>query len=840
MEKRLKEQARELLDEDRKLTKNQAHSRQILSHLTDPELGTELPQVAGLQGLELARRIGEQASDVGLDLPALLQHDLSGDLAGLEANLEQAWALQRLHNQWHGHWQSADAQGESLRERLARLRHQREERYRQLEEQRRRKRHEIERLRSRRVTYPPYVERALAALREQCPQADPRVLCDHVEVRDPRWQAAFEGYLGGARFSILVEPDFEAEAIRIVRRLPGRDNRARIVQGDQARRDAERSQLHPDSIVHVLEFTHAVARHYLSASYGSLLRVDSAEKLRHTRRGLTADGMGSGNYSMYRCDLPDAELVFGAAARERALAAKQAELEGLETDWQAANDRMQQAAALLQAVDGLAPLSYAEGLAGMLESRRELQKLENLLSQLDLGEFEDIEQRLQELRRNESELNTRQAELNQRLGELRGLLEASEARCDRLSRLQEETGAEAERDEANLRAIATVWPSLDPEPLLARAEQEARDLDPAACAAERDAAEAGLRACERSLSQTLEAHNQRCRPGDAIVYQGFEGAYDDSLFRHICGLRQDIDRVYNLLRNNILVDKHAQLRQLKESFNHAFVSHLCHAIYQAIGDGKRQIELLNRELQHHRFGSDRETFRFASDWIPEYRDYARFFEEVVRSPGLGDDQTLFEAELSERSQRVLDQLMAMLLDEDEHKAMRELERIADYRNYRRYEIYKEVEGKPPIALSEYGTGSGGQLETPAYIIRSAAITSAFRFAEGQTHLRMVLVDEAFSKMDEARSREVIGYLTEALGLQLIFIMPSNKCGPYMDLISNEFVFAKCPSDGPRGQLQTRVLVDRKQCNQERIRDLWAQHRRTVHQQAELDFMEAFE
>ena len=35
---------------------------------------------------------------------------------------------------------------------------------------------------------------------------------------------------------------------------------------------------------------------------------------------------------------------------------------------------------------------------------------------------------------------------------------------------------------------------------------------------------------------------------------------------------------------------------------------------------------------------------------------------------------------------------------------------------------------------------------------------------------------------------------------------------------------------------TRVLVDRKQCNQERIKTLWAQHRRTVAQQAELDFL----
>jgi hypothetical protein len=67
---------------------------------------------------------------------------------------------------------------------------------------------------------------------------------------------------------------------------------------------------------------------------------------------------------------------------------------------------------------------------------------------------------------------------------------------------------------------------------------------------------------------------------------------------------------------------------------------------------------------------------------------------------------------------------------------------------------------------------------------------------------MVLVDEAFSKMDESRSREVIDYLTGSLGLQLL----------------------------------TRVLVDRKECNRNRIADLWTRHRRTVRQQAELDFM----
>jgi hypothetical protein len=61
----------------------------------------------------------------------------------------------------------------------------------------------------------------------------------------------------------------------------------------------------------------------------------------------------------------------------------------------------------------------------------------------------------------------------------------------------------------------------------------------------------------------------------------------------------------------------------------------------------------------------------------------------------------------------------------------------------------------------------------------------------------------------------------------------------MDLISNEFVFAKVPSE-PRGELLTRVLVDREDCKRERIAELWSRHRRTVRQQAELDFMSEVE
>jgi hypothetical protein len=696
------------------------------------------------------------------------------------------------------------------------------------------KQQEIERLEAKQVVYPPYVDRALAAIRAQCPQADVRVLCDHIEVTDARWQSAIEGFMGGARFSIIVDADYEAQAIRVVRNLAGRDNKARVIQGAKALRDAARAKPLPESIVHVLEFSHKVAEAFVMASFGSVVRVKSDDELPQTARGITADGKGSANYAMFRCDMPDADLVFGAFARERAIKARRAEMQRLEIERNEANTRVQEITRLLEAVDDISALSYADSLAELLALHRDLRRIEMLLAQLDTSAFDSLTTQLDTLRLEEGALRELEGRLNSLTGELRSRLSGQIAAIQELAAQKNDVLEAVSRAREALGEAHRHWPEFDLAQRLHHAEQEAKSPQ-AHSAAAADHLETRLKTSEHELTATIQVHNQKCRPSDAIVFAAFNGRYDAALFEQICGLRREIDRIYNILKNNVLVSKHEQLKVLKASFNDAFVSHLCQEIHQSIQDGKRQLDLLNKELVNHRFGSDREQFRFAQEWVPEYRDYARFFEEIVRSPTIGAGSGLFDSTLSAKSTQVRDVLMGLLLGTDEKKSLSDLDRIADYRNYHRYEIYKEVEGKEPIALSEYGTGSGGQLETPAYIIRAASITSALRYAEGDNHLRMVLVDEAFSKMDESRSREVIDYLTGSLGLQLIFIMPTSKCGPFMDLISNEFVFAKVPS-APRGELLTRVLVDRKECNRERIADLWTRHRRTVRQQAELDFM----
>lgn len=835
--------ARPVHEQSQQLQRNVQATEQLLQQLSQCSLGASIPLLDSKGLRTLGQKVVTTANQVEVDLAQLVNKDwvgieqLENDVASVKnAELDHSKWAQALHGADYGTGDS------SLRDQVAQLLAQSDRKRQDFNGKLKQKQKDIALLQSHKVNYPTYVEAALQAIRQTMPKAEPCVLCDYVDVLDAHWQMAIEGYLGGARFSIVVEHEYEADAMRLVRSMPGaKRNKARVIQGDKARRDAERWQPPAGSILDVMAFSHKTAEYYLRASYGNVLRVEDAEALRGTARGITPEGLGSGNYSMWRCDLDDAELVFGQSARERALRAKERECEQLLADANVCEQEYQQLSRIVELMDSIASVQCGEAIAAMMECHRAIQQAEKALAQLDLSDFEALEQELADLKQVYRAEEQNHRALVEEAGKLKERERVLGRQVTQLADAQDQLAELQDDAEQAVHLMADHYPELDVDQALEQAGQSAEQAaDNFTFADTIEALKGQLESHERALHNAILQHNQHCHTQDAIVYDtGLGEAHGIECFRRVLAMGKEVASLYNRLKNNVLVDKHEQLSELKDSFNTAFVTNLCHSIYQAIKDGERILKDLNKELEHHRFGADRERFYFGYEWVPEFKDYWRFFNEVIEVPNLGDGASLFDAELSPKACQVRDKMLDMLLAKDEQLALRELARISDYRNYRYYEIYKEPEGKAAIALSQYGTGSGGQLETPAYIIRSAAVTSAFRFNEGDNHLRMVLVDEAFSKMDETRSREVIQYLTETLGLQLLFIMPSSKSGPFMDIISNQFVFSKCPTAQPIGELKTRVLVDRKACDQEKIRKLWQNHRKTVRHQAMLDFMEDF-
>jgi energy-coupling factor transporter ATP-binding protein EcfA2 len=839
LNRELGQKATPLLVQDQQLGKNIHAAIELKRLLTQNSIELEIPTLSSNKTSSLLKPLIDQKDDNGIDIHALLNKDWVDDSA-MQQKLELVLDIENEHNALARYLHSKNTNGSSPSDQVYLSVHRKKEARQKTQNAIQNKEHEIQKLTLQSVSYPAAVETALAAIRDNCPEAQPCVLCDYIEISDPQWQMAIEGYLGGARFGIVVEPEYEADAIRIVRKIGGKRSNARVIQGSKASRDAARLKPVHGSIVEIMDFEHKIVEYYMQASYGSVKRVASTDELKHTSRGLCVKGMGSGNYSMFRCDMDEGDLVFGKAARKRALQAKQLQLNNLLAQAQADEDNYQALSKVQQSLSQIQALQCADAIRDLIRLNHDLKKTEARLGSLDLTEHKALEQSLSELKHTIEESENLGRSQLQELGSVTNKLESNARQLTKISSELDTLQVEQESKESSITAIAQHNAQFNSEQALAQVDDSLSSSGQASFTNEIEDYWNSLDRHERHLYERVIEHNRNCQNYNAIPYNiRDDQKHSLAYFGQINSLMIDVERQLNALKNNVLVGKHEKLLALKDSFNTTFVTNLCHSIFQSISDGKRILEELNKELEHHRFGADKERFYFAYEWLPEFKEYWRFFDELIKTPSLGDGSTLFDIDLSERSAVIRDKLLSMLLDKDEQSALIELRKISDYRNYRRYEIFKEPENKAPIPLSTYGTGSGGQLETPAYIIRSAAITSAFRFNEGKSHCRMVLVDEAFSKMDETRSREVIHYLTETLGLQLIFIMPSSKSGPFMDLISHQVVFSKCPSNEKIGELNTQVLVDRKVCNQEKIKDLWANHRRTIRNQGNLDFMEEF-
>lgn len=700
---------------------------------------------------------------------------------------------------------------------------------------------EIERLqRTQAVKLPPAVKEAKQAIEKVYPDISVCPLCDFVSVNEEQWQSAIEGYIGGNRFALIVEPEYEAKAIKVVRQMKGK-NVAKVIQGEKAKRDAERLSFDKESIVTVMDFSHATAKAFIEASYGNVLRVDSVDELRMTRRGICADGLGTGNYSLWRCDVDDADLVFGNSARNRALAAKKVLFESTEYEQCVLLDEVNQLNALLETIERLKPIDVIAKVEGIIANYDASSSIRVQLSELDLQKFDEIESSRLEIEEKIKQTRIDADAALKGLGMHEEQLEQNTAQLEKLGQSKKKAEEAVAKLEKQLNPMLSLWSKVDPQNWFEEAADSLTGLDAKKLELEiLPQLEKQVDKCRFAFVGAIREHNQESHELEKIVISHeLNDRPSHQQFESVCTLQLDIEKVLMQLRSNVLVEKRENINRLKKSFDTTFVDHLCGSIHYSIKEGERVLTELNEELRHHEFGQEKEVYRFGWEFIPEFEEYWQFFEEV-RVCGGSDIGSLFDSKLSKKAQKIRDKIVAMLLDnKDETTALRELERIADYRNYRNYEIYKDLPGKAPIALSQYGTGSGGQLETPAYIIRAAAITSAFQFKQAGAHLRLVLVDEAFSKMDETRSRSVLDYLTESLGLQVIFIMPSKASGPFLDMISNQFVFAKYPlAEGESsGQLKSAVYVDRKVFNQEKVKALWQAHRQTIYQQAQFDFME---
>jgi Putative exonuclease SbcCD, C subunit/P-loop containing region of AAA domain len=694
-----------------------------------------------------------------------------------------------------------------------------------------------ERLKIGQVDYPPAVELFIERLRKSLPQAKPRVLCDVVDIAKPEWQAALEGYIGFDRFTVLYEREYEAEVVNHAKALrneiSGRSGDISVPQLSLAISDNPRVE--PDSIVHLLKIDRdAEAAGYLKARYGRTVTVHNVGVLKNTRSGVMQDGWSTLGYRYQQRNCADDDMVFGAEIRRKqreSLIRRGAELEIQKNNLLEQKKKLANALAIANpasvALDIQDPIRFYDAAAIRKMARDDL-------AELDLSGLKELENQSKILEGEITKLGRTIGDLRERKGGIESRISFLDEQIDKDAKeleVLEPVANSARQTHQQLMASAFLAPEEWPK----RFEGEIAAKRPVS-SYERRAGERANMATNavNSVNNKLDAYNY-----DALEFQ----KVDNPVFSYMPRLAADtvvawMHDIWRQLRDQIrsqketgLPERRAQCEMAERSFTSSFTTDFCSTVLSNVEGRADTINVLNANLEHINFGGD--TFKLVHFLRPEYEDYIRLFQKIRSlSETRKTDLDLFTApELEPAERETLIRIRDLLLDEqDGERALLELRRIADYRNYRSYD-FQRGRGDATVLLSTWGSGSGGESETPVYVIRAAVLASAFKLFSQQkkAHFRSIFLDEVFAQMDESRTRRVLRFLKE-LGLQIVCAAPTRSMAAVLDEFEVRVNFSKYAAQA--GERSDVNVID---LNQTRVQALYNSHRKNTVNKAKAEF-----
>ncbi|MDX9691876.1 MAG: ATP-binding protein, partial [Acholeplasmataceae bacterium] len=163
-------------------------------------------------------------------------------------------------------------------------------------------------------TYPFYVENLIRALNDGLSdhyQKEIRVrpLCELIEVNDEKWRNALEGYLGGQRFDIIVDPSYFNDALEIYDRVKF-EQKIYGVGLVNTQKLASFEKPAPGTLAEKLTSDHTYAKYYVNMLMSGTYCVDHVQELKNYNRSITATCMTYSNHTARQINPRTYEVPF--------------------------------------------------------------------------------------------------------------------------------------------------------------------------------------------------------------------------------------------------------------------------------------------------------------------------------------------------------------------------------------------------------------------------------------------------------------------------------------------------------------------------------------------------
>jgi uncharacterized protein YPO0396 len=601
------------------------------------------------------------------------------------------------------------------------------------------------------------------------------IFADLLDVTDPAWHNAVEGWLGARRFNLLVpETDFQ-KALEIYHALPAGTAGVGLPNLD-AIRDEE---VLPGSLAEVVQARTPAARRYAAFLMGDVMRTEVAS-LKRFERSITAECMAYASRTAFRIRPEHYERWYiGAEARARRLDAvrEQIERDARRRDdvlaaKRASEERGSTIARVLRQIPVIEELSTAESRRAA--ARAQAQETDRQLAAIDTGSFEALKTQIAAVAESLGAADAEIGSLRERIGSARERAQAVGVR------LQGEE-AERERRDAERAAFVSAHPAEEADLVSyfderIRTERRQTDgrIDYAAMIRRYESASAGLATRLDNAHAELRAAKQRYN----LEWNEVLGLEDDESHEY----RERLTR----FRETELPEYRDRISRARQEAERQFQEHFVSRLNEHLLEAEESFKEINHILDSIRFGKDH--YRFSITRNPEKHG---LLSAISTAAEVGElDGTLFSALKSDEERQSIEALFHDILTHElDDPAVRE---ICDYRQYFLYDIRirhtdvldektgKALESSLSRVLREK---SGGETQTPYYVAIAASFFRFYKDSPGS--IRLVLFDEAFNKMDDERIGNMIAFFRK-LSMQVVTAVPTEKIesiAPHMDRIN---------------------------------------------------------
>lgn len=616
--------------------------------------------------------------------------------------------------------------------------------------------HQIERLERKRMTYPREVtelrQRIEEELRRMGRNREARILCELLEISNPAWQNAVEGYLNNQRFYLLVEPeDFDLalsvyDKLREGRKVYGAGliNTGKLEKYDEAPKG---------TLAEIVTSKSIWAKRYVNMVLGRVHMCQKYQDLKLHSIAITRQCMRYQNHvvSAIRPEIYETPYI-GAEAYQRQLEQCRKKQDALKEQMEQRRERIKNLEFVTEPLDTTPDVDVKYRLSSLEAQRRheaQLADCRQSMSQLkadqtliqkrirleelqhDLGKLEE------EILKTENQKGQAQREEEQQKERLTELLAILGTQQQYLAELADKLGAE----EAECRK--------EYEKL-----RENRDLQQFKDNFER------AKKANWSRKETAETEMTR-------RMRAYKIAHDFGAADSLEGWPEFLAE-YEKLKNSQLLsyeEKVYKARQAaEEEFREQFLSRLQENIKQA----QMEFKELNQSLKEIHFSQEQYEFLYE----PSKR-LKKYYQMIMDDFNVLQGESIFSGLFRENHREVIEELFEKLAFDDDNSA-KTLEEYTDYRTYMDYDIkISSADGSYMLYSKVSREKSGGETQTPFYITVAASFMQLYRNSIGGDAIGLVMLDEAFNNMDDERIAGVLEFMTHS-NLQVIIAAPPDK------------------------------------------------------------------